>query len=177
MTIDAAGKLDPAIVAALYMEHAEELRSFLIGVLRSPDLAGEALQSTFVRAMECGHTSHQETRKAWLFRVAFHEAMALKRRQKQQDRSLRQLAGNARPGVHRPEEALIRWEAVERVKQALESLPEAQRDVVRQRIYGEKTFAKIAEESGLPLGTVLTRMRLALKRLQSQLHKDHSANE
>ena len=73
-------KLDPAVVAALYMEHAEELRAFLIGVLRSSDLAGEVLQTTFVRAIEVGHTSRQETRKGWLFRVAFNEAMALRRR-------------------------------------------------------------------------------------------------
>ena len=37
------------------------------------------------------------------------------------------------------------------------------------RIYEEKTFAVIAEELSIPLGTVLTRMRLALKRLSRQI--------
>ncbi len=63
----------------------------------------------------------------------------------------------------------MRWEIVERVKQALETLPNQQRTVVRMRIYEEKTFAVIADELGIPLGTVLTRMRLAIKKLQKQL--------
>jgi len=63
--------------------------------------------------------------------------------------------------VHRdagPEEPLIRGETVEAVREALKQLPEEQRRVVLARIYEEKTFAEIAGEFGLPLGTVLTRM-------------------
>jgi len=37
------------------------------------------------------------------------------------------------------------------------------------RIYEEKTFAVIAEELSLPLGTVLTRMRLAMQKLHKHL--------
>jgi RNA polymerase sigma-70 factor, ECF subfamily len=37
------------------------------------------------------------------------------------------------------------------------------------RIYQDKTFAAIADELSAPLGTVLTRMRLALKRLSRRL--------
>jgi RNA polymerase sigma-70 factor (ECF subfamily) len=36
-------------------------------------------------------------------------------------------------------------------------------------MYEDKTFAQIAEELGLPLGTVLTRMRLALEKLRRTL--------
>jgi RNA polymerase sigma-70 factor (ECF subfamily) len=42
------------------------------------------------------------------------------------------------------------------------------------RIYEEKKFAAIAEELGLPLGTVLTRMRLALKKLAASLNPEDS---
>ena len=38
--------------------------------------------------------------------------------------------------------------------------------MVLARVYEEKTFAQIAGESGLPLGTVLTRMRRALEKLR-----------
>jgi DNA-directed RNA polymerase specialized sigma24 family protein len=40
------------------------------------------------------------------------------------------------------------------------------------RIYEQKKFATIAEELGLPLGTVLTRMQSALKKLRQRLSKD-----
>lgn len=39
------------------------------------------------------------------------------------------------------------------------------------RIYEEKSFAEIAEELSVPLGTVLTRMRLALKKLSRLMQK------
>ena len=58
---------------------------------------------------------------------------------------------------------------MEHVKEVLESLPDEQRRVVRMRIYEEKTFAAIAAELNAPLGTVLTRMRLALKKLADHL--------
>ena len=52
------------------------------------------------------------------------------------------------------------------VRKALGGLPEEQRRVVLARVYDDKTFAEIAGEFGLPLGTVLTRMRRALEKLR-----------
>ena len=169
MTTADNGRIDPAVVAALYVEHADELRAFLVGVLRDGELAGEALQATFVKAMEAGHTASEDTRKGWLFRVAFHEALALRRRQKVNDQSLRKLAWTRPQPGESPEDHVIRWESVARVKAALDRLPPEQREVVHKRIYEQQTFAAIAQQTGAPLGTVLTRMRLALKRLGDEL--------
>ena len=161
-------QIDPAVVAALYLEHGDELRAFLIGVLKDHDLAGEALQATFIKALEQGHTARQETRKGWLFRVAFHEALAIKRRGKTYDNNLRKMAWNrSQTEPHAPDDRLCRWETVVNVRKALEKLPDNQRAIVSLRIYEEKTFAEIAEELDLPLGTVLTRMRSALKKLKT----------
>lgn len=170
-------KIDPAVVAALYLEHADELRAFLLGVLKSPDLAAEVLQLTFTKALEVGHKTREETRKGWLFRVAFHEAMALRRRQKVRDSSMRKLALLDSTAQTLPHEHLIHWETVDRVRSAMAVLPVEQCQVVRERIYHGKTFAVIAEELGLPLGTVLTRMRLALAKLALQLKPDMNPEE
>lgn len=166
------GRIDPALVAGLYVEHAEELRAFLIGVLRSGDLANEVLQATFARAVESGHTAQEESLKGWLFRVAYNEAMLVRRRQKLQGESLRKLAWNRPERQEGPDDHVTRWETVARVQKALENLPEEQRQVVRMRIYEDKTFATIAEELQAPLGTVLTRMRLALRKLAAQFRSD-----
>jgi RNA polymerase sigma-70 factor (ECF subfamily) len=61
---------------------------------------------------------------------------------------------------------LIRRETIAAVRQALGELPGEQRQVVWARMYEDKTFLQIAQESDLPLGTVLTRMRLALEKLR-----------
>mgnify|MGYP002622404066 CR=1 FL=1 len=107
--------------------------------------------------------------RAWLFRVAYNEAMAIRRRQGVENRSLARLARSSPKFPETPEEAAIGSEWKEQIQQAMTRLPEEQRDVVRRRIYDEMTFAEIAETLGVPLGTVLTRMRLALKKLRKAL--------
>ena len=169
MTAEESERIDPEKVTALYAEHADELQAFLIGVLRDAELAGEVVQATFSKTIESGHTAKQETMKGWLFRVAFNEAMAIRRRQKVHVKSIQKLAWTKPNESESPEVSVVRWEVVERVKEAMKILPPEQRQVVRMRIYEEKTFAVIAEELSLPLGTVLTRMRLAMQKLHKQL--------
>ncbi len=153
-------------VASIYAGIADELRRFVLGVVRDPELADDVLQATFVKAVEHGHEVRVETARGWLFRVAFHEALAARRRQASRDRGHRRLAG-LRPRLDAPPDApLIRSETVEAVRKALGELPEEQRKVVLARIYDDKTFAEIAGEFHLPLGTVLTRMRRALEKLR-----------
>jgi len=50
-------------------------------------------------------------------------------------------------------------------------LPPEQQQVVRMRIYEDKTFAVIAAELGIPLGTALGRMRTALIKLRAKLEQ------
>lgn len=173
--------LDPTIVAALYVEHGEELRRFLLGLLRDPQLTADVLQSTFVKMAQRGHQSKEESRKAWLFRVAYHEAMAVRRREGVGDKVLRRVAWQTSHVAGSADEPLIRLEAAESVRQALTELPPEQQQVVRMRIYEEKTFATIAQELEIPLGTALGRMRAALLKLRVRLrrptddHHDHDA--
>ena len=67
------GKIDPAIVAAFFEEHSRELKRFLVGVLRDDQLANDAVQAAFTKMVERGHETKEESRKAWLFRVAYNE--------------------------------------------------------------------------------------------------------
>lgn len=179
MTTADQGRNDPAAatdrVTALYECYAEELRLFLTGVLRNADLADEALQNTFAKAVESGHTAREESIKGWLFQVGFREAVLLRRRGQVHDRSLRAMVFNRSARSQSgddfapPDERILRHETTERVRQALAELPPDQRQVVEMRIYEDKTFALIADELSAPLGTILTRMRLALKRLSRRL--------
>lgn len=162
-------QLDPSEVAALYLAHGEELRRFLLGVLRDSQLTADVLQVTFTRLLERGRETRAESRKAWLFRVAYHEAMAIRRRQGLGDRVLRRVAWHQNGAASAADEPLLRLEAVEGVREALSELPPEQRQVVHMRIYEEKTFATIAQELNIPLGTALGRMRSALAKLRARL--------
>lgn len=167
--------LDPAVVAALYAEHAVELRRFLFGVLRDEALAGDVLQATFVRLLEVGQTSREETRKAWLFRVAYNEALAIRRREATGQRVIQQRVIEQQAIWHQIVEShgghdpLVSQETTEQIKAALGELPAEQAQVVRMRIYEDKKFAEIAAELKIPLGTALARMRAALKKLRDRL--------
>jgi RNA polymerase sigma factor (sigma-70 family) len=162
-----------ARVLACFERHGGELGRFVVGVVRDPDLAGDVMQTTLTRALELGHTARPETLKGWLFRVAFHEAMAARRRLKAGEKARKGLAGlgGGSTGSGPADEMAIRGETIEAVRSALRSLPEEQRRVVVARVYDGQTFAQIARDSGLPLGTVLTRMRLALDKLRHALRQ------
>ena len=165
-------KIDSAQVAQLYLDHGDELRRFLLGLLGDSQLAGDVLQTTFTRMVERGHETREETRKAWLFRVAYHEAMAIRRRDKVGDRAIRRLAITKEGSSPSADTPLLRFEEIEKVRVALDELPADQRRVVRMRIYEDKTFAVIAEELGIPLGTALGRMRAAMAKLKKRIEDD-----
>ena len=163
----AAPGLSP--VASLHAGLADELRRFILGVVRDAELADDVIQATYLKAIEHGHETRPETARGWLFRVAFHEAMAARRRSATGERATRKFADLRPRSVAGPDDVLIRGEAIEAVRKALGELPDEQRRVVLARVYEEKTFAEIAGEFGLPLGTVLTRMRRGLEKMRRSM--------
>lgn len=174
-----ADRLSTQAVRELYEVHARELLAFLIGVLRDGHAAEEVAQTTFRRLMEAGHEARAETIKGWLFKVGFHEAMAFRRRQALQGRTLKKYTaqkylagGDLLPANQTSHDELVRREDVAKLKELLAELPPDQQHVVRQRMYEDKTFAVIAQELNVPLGTVLTRMRLAMEKLQKWWKRD-----
>jgi RNA polymerase sigma-70 factor (ECF subfamily) len=169
LTLAEAGRIDPERIAELHAECGEELRRLALGVLHDAHLAADVVQATFAKAIEQGHTA--ESLRGWLFRVALNEALAVRRRMGVQARALDKAAWWQRGAESdsEPGDIASRREELERVKEALESLPGEQKQVVYLRLYEQKTFAAIARESNTPLGTVLWRMQAALGRLRERL--------
>lgn len=167
--------LTGAEIEALYADHSHELRVFLRGVLRDTDLAADVLQMTFVKVLEAGHTANRATFKGWLFKVALNEALGLKRKRQRDDQLKYQPVWETRDGEMTAEEQAIRAESVETLRRVIQTLPDEQRQILELRLTAElMTFADIAEELRLPLGTVLTRMRLAIKKLTIALRERDS---
>ena len=153
----------------LFHEHSAEIERLVLGIVRDRETARDVLQATFAKVVELGHTARDESRKGWLFRVAYHEAITARRRDRLWERSRHKLAVPWTARDERPGDRLVRDETVEAVRRALDELPPEQRRVVWARLYEDKTFSAIAGETGVPLGTVLTRMRLALQKLKRAL--------
>lgn len=162
-------RLAPATVAALFVQHADELRRFIFGVLRDHDQANDVLQITFAKAIEKGHLAQDSSLKAWLFRVAYNESIVVKRKQAVVGRANQELERRGGKISPTPESNLVRWETIVGVRKAIDQLPAEQRQIVRMRIYEHKKFVEIAKELKQPLGTVLTRMQLAVQKLKKAL--------
>lgn len=150
--------------------HAEELRRFLWGVVGEASLVQDIIQTTFRKLVEVGHETQVESRKAWLFQVAYREALAQRRRSATQKRVLENLQEDS----HRNNDGLltdplVAQETVDSVRQAIEELSPELKQVLRMRIYEDKTFAEIAQELDIPLGTALGRMRNAMSKLRGKL--------
>lgn len=162
-------RLDNETVSRLYAEYSVSLRPFLLGLLRDGGLADEALQNTFGQALRTGGSVDPQRWKAWLFQVAYNEAMGIRRRQQIDARALQRIARTA-PDYGLPvHEGLIHSEQLERLRAAIQQLPADQAIIVQRRIDTEQTFQQIADDLAIPLGTVLTRMRLALAKLREAL--------
>ncbi|MCI0359076.1 MAG: RNA polymerase sigma factor [Planctomycetaceae bacterium] len=164
-----------AALAELIRQERGSLHQFLLGLLRDRAAADDVLQQVFLKLVEGWPSFRLETGRSWLFTVAYHEAMDHRRRQTRLDAALAELwarpVWQARPPPAGADAEAIRREAIDAVRRALADLPAAQREVVERRMYHNQTFATIAAELGCPLGTVLTRMRLAMKVLTRLLEE------
>jgi RNA polymerase sigma-70 factor (ECF subfamily) len=183
---------EDAKLASFFASQEPALRRILWAVLREASAVDDGLQTTFLKFFEhrpdFRSTDEANACRAWLVRVAANEALLLKRKQRVQQRHLagvawlrsmrqaddsdRDHAGNSRgSGTGNPLQRVIAAERNEQVRNLLASLPEDQRVIVQLRIYDNQKFAEIAQRLGLPLGTVLSRMRAAVGRLKLGLEK------
>jgi RNA polymerase sigma-70 factor (ECF subfamily) len=81
------------------------------------------------------------------------------------DDQLPELAG----GVDGPEATAAGRECRQALRRAVAALPETQREIVVLRLSGGLTFEEIAELLSIPLGTALSRMHAATRRLRNEL--------
>ncbi len=109
----------------------------------------------------------REMLKAYLIACVRNESLGMLRREGRRDaRELKaaRLAPvtSVDPPVADPVEA-------QRLKAALERLPEEQRTALTLAYYGNKTHVEIAQELGVPLGTIKSRISMAMRKLQTEL--------
>lgn len=173
---NSSDRLDDANAERAFEAHAAEIERFLLGLLRDPALAADIVQTTFVRLIEKGRDITSKARRAWLFKVAYNEAMLSIRRGNVARRANQKLAWHARSeenaqSLDESIREVIRAEDVEQVRLALGELNPNLRVIVQLRIYEGLKFSEIAQRLDVPLGTVLTRMRNSLAKLRMKLNE------
>ena len=165
---------DDSALDALCARYERALFQFLFGMLRDHHRAEDALQETFVRALEKLDGVDPDHLRGWLFTVAYHQAMLTRRREK--SRAADPLADFLELADREPDPG-ARAECQDdarRLRRLLDQLPPAQREVIRQRVYEGKRFREIAADLKCPLNTALARMHEGLKRLRLLWEASHA---
>jgi RNA polymerase sigma-70 factor (ECF subfamily) len=75
------------------------------------------------------------------------------------------MAGSSESASGEIEKAIDDWH----FSQLIDSLPENEAEILRYRFHGELSQSEISERTGVPLGTVKSRMVSALERLRAQM--------
>ena len=147
------------------------------GMLSDRDEAEEVVQEAFTSAWN--HTGalgdEHEALMPWLLRITRNRAIdRLRRRARGRARLARAQASGALPEDRLPpvepnEAARPGWHVHESVHEALATLPPEQREAVQLAYFRGLTHAEIARTLEIPMGTVKTRLRLALDKLRVAL--------
>lgn len=154
---------------ALYQAYRPELERMVLGILGDRAAAADVVQTVFAKLIEIAEIERPDLVRSWLYRVAANEALLVGRQRSRWSRARRKLEAWWSPPREEPHDRLVRAETIEQVRRAIDGLPAEQREVVVRRVHEQQTFAQIADDLKVPLGTVLTRMRLAQAKLRQAL--------
>jgi len=165
-----------AALAVLYDRYATTVMGLAFKVVRDRTIAEEIVQETFYRVWDKSLSFHKHKGNftSWLFRIARNLAIDSLRRQQVRPQAVeseqeQEHIERTRSSGANVVEAV--WLAIKReqVQTALMQLPEEQRQVIELAYFGGMTRREIAAETGVALGTIHTRARLALQKLQQAL--------
>jgi RNA polymerase sigma factor (sigma-70 family) len=159
---------DKAAFASLFRHFAPRVKAFLMKSGANDALAEECAQDVMATLWQKAHL-FDPTRASvgtWVFTIARNrriDALRKSRRPEPED-----LPWGPEPEPDQAEVFEAR-EETKRLGQALAELPEKQRALIVRAFYGDVSHSALAAETGLPLGTIKSRIRLALDRLRQHM--------
>ena len=167
---------DEAALAALYTRYGEIVYHLALRIVHHPEIAEEIVQETFMRVWRSAHTFQGNTNglRSWLFRIGRNLALDQLRRQAARPRTM--TLSPDRTDERAPLDLLadetcdVATEVAarsqrEQMRRALLTLPPEQRHALELAYFGGLTHREIADETGEPLGTIKTRLRLGIQKL------------
>lgn len=170
---------DVTALAALYDRHVTLVYNLACRIVRNPADAEDVVQETFLQVwQQAWRFDHARAGVAsWLLMIT--RSRALDRLRQTSGRLRREEAIGRAEHLHAASElatdhALIRTEDGREVRRAFDALPAIQRLTLELAFYEGLTHSEIAEAMCQPLGTVKTRIRLALHKMRDGLNGEPS---
>lgn len=159
---------DEDAFAELFTHFAPRIKGFLIKSGASAQTAEECAQESMVTLWNKAHLfdPSRASVATWIFTIARNKKIdAFRRAARPEPEDL--------PWGPQPEpeaaDVLVLQQETKKLAKAIEDLPPKQRDIVRRAYFGDLSHVELAEQTGLPLGTIKSRIRLGLTRLRQTL--------
>lgn len=172
LVVDVAERRDRDAFARLFRHFAPRVKAYVMRLGTDPaaaeDLAQDVMLTVWRRAAQFDRT--KASLSTWIFTIARNRRIDVLRRERRPE-----LDPNDPALVREPEapadEMIDTAERHQLLRQAVTTLPKEQAELLRVAYFEDQSHSKIAERFGLPLGTVKSRLRLALAKLRPALEE------
>ncbi|ACT59016.1 RNA polymerase, sigma-24 subunit, ECF subfamily [Hirschia baltica ATCC 49814] len=157
----------------LFDHFAPRVKSQMLKYGASNEMAEEIVQETFVLVWRKA-SQYSEDKAAvstWIFTIARNKRIDLLRRQNRPEPDVNDPAFHPDP-ILTGDDVLTGKQRALAVQRAMEKLPQSQKEVLQRSYFSDETHIEIAESLKTPLGTVKSRMRLALSKLRALIDED-----
>ena len=154
----------------LFKKYERPLFSFILKIIKDRQIAEDVFQQTWLKVIN-GLSNYEErgSFSSWLFGIAYNcsiDQTRKKTRSKIDDYASSEGLDKLKGEHPNPHKILEKDEQIACLENAIEKLPDDQKQVVLMRMHGELPFKEIAEILECPLNTVLGRMHYAVRNLR-----------
>jgi RNA polymerase sigma factor (sigma-70 family) len=161
---------DKDAFVTLFKYFAPRVKSYLLKNGATESLAEEIVQNTFVTVWEkaAQYDAKRAAASTWIFTVARNKRIDILRHEKfiepsDEDNSVIDNIAAPTPDVY------AETSTVAQLNDAIGSLPPQQAELLRMAFFEDKSHQAISKETRLPLGTVKSRLRLAMDKLREKM--------
>jgi RNA polymerase sigma-70 factor (ECF subfamily) len=157
---------DAAAFERMYDAYHRLVFGIALRMLSDTTMAEDLTQSVFLKVWSSPDSFREGNFAAWLARVTRNRALDVLR--SRAARSEAEIPADIAMDGTIDDVVFARIDS-QRVRSALAALPEEQRSVIEMGFFGGITHEEIARRTGIPLGTIKTRIRSGLRRLRGDL--------
>ncbi len=171
--VEATARQDRTAFAELFNFFAPRVKSYLLRLNAGDTLAEEITQEVMLTVWRKASQfdSSQASASTWIFRIARNRRIDAARRAAKPELEADEPA-LLPPEVEAPDVAAHASARDVRVHAAMKDLPDDQLSLLRLAFFDGLSHREIADQLGLPLGTVKSRLRLAFDKLRKHLSLD-----
>ncbi len=159
--------------AALFKHFAPRLKAFAIRQGAVATTADELMQEAMLAVWRKAYTfdPKRATASTWVFTILRNKRIDMLRREHRPEVDIDDVPERASEAASAADDYQAR-QTRDLLRNAMDDLPADQIEVLQKAFFEDKSHSVVAEELNLPLGTVKSRIRLALSRMRSKLPED-----